>query len=167
MVSSKELDALRSQVVQALPGWTILVIQFNGLIADRLGVTQTDLQCLYALAHHSPASVSDLARRVNLTSGAASRMIDRLEAAGCIRRVPDPHDRRRVLIEPSPQSLEQVSRYYTPLNARLHEDLAEFSQKDLEQLLHFVTAAEDSTEAEIHRLSSIPKGDSTAQPHRP
>jgi hypothetical protein len=64
MVSSKELDALRSQVVQALPGWTILVIQFNGLIADRLGVTQTDLQCLYALAHcrRSRRAIAPLSR---------------------------------------------------------------------------------------------------------
>jgi len=40
-----------------------------------------------------------LAERAGLTTGAATRMVDRLERAGRVRRLVDPGDRRRVLVE--------------------------------------------------------------------
>src|SRR5215207_5521308 len=93
-------DDLVGEVLAAVAGWQIPIIQFNGLIAERLGMTWTDLQALYVLANHGPATPGQLAKRVNLTTGSASRMIDRLERAGFVRRAADPSDRRRVLIEP-------------------------------------------------------------------
>jgi DNA-binding MarR family transcriptional regulator len=147
-----ERERLVTDVVGALTGWTVAVVQFNGMVADRMQVTETGLQCLYVLARHGPTTAGELARRVNLTSGAASRMLDRLQAAGYVRRVPDPHDRRRILVEPTPQSLERVSTYYTPLTDRLREHLAGLDDAHLAGLLHFARAAEDSTEAEIRRL---------------
>lgn len=110
-------------VVRALAAWSIRLVQFNGLVADRMGVTASDLQCLYELAHHGPSTAGTLARRVNLTTGSASRMIDRLVAAGLVRRVPDPADRRRIVVEPDPASLERVGALYGPLNDRLAADL--------------------------------------------
>jgi DNA-binding MarR family transcriptional regulator len=40
-----------------------------------------------------------LARRMDLSSGAMTNRLDRLEQAGLIRRLPDPDDRRRVVVE--------------------------------------------------------------------
>jgi DNA-binding MarR family transcriptional regulator len=45
------------------------------------------------------------AGRIGLTPGSVSRMIDRLADAGCVRRVPDPHDRQRNLVEPTEAGL--------------------------------------------------------------
>jgi DNA-binding MarR family transcriptional regulator len=42
-----------------------------------------------------------LAEAMRLSSGAMTNRLDRLEAAGLIRRLPDPHDRRGTLIEPT------------------------------------------------------------------
>ncbi|MGC4942522.1 MarR family winged helix-turn-helix transcriptional regulator [Kribbella sp. DT2] len=146
-------DELIPEVGRLLPAWTVQVTRFNGIVADRLGVSQTDLQCLYALSVDGPASVGELARRVNLTSGSASRMIDRLEAAGCITRVPDPADRRRLLIEPTQQSLDVVASYYEPLNARLAEHLGALDNAALEGMRTFLEAAQRSTEEEIDRAA--------------
>lgn len=44
-------------------------------------------------------SVGQLAKWVELSSGAMTNRIDRLEEAGFVRRVPDPDDRRGVLVE--------------------------------------------------------------------
>jgi DNA-binding MarR family transcriptional regulator len=41
----------------------------------------------------------ELAGRMDLSSGAMTNRLDRLEAAGLIRRLPDPGDRRRVVVE--------------------------------------------------------------------
>jgi DNA-binding MarR family transcriptional regulator len=146
----------RQAVVDALTEWSILIAQFNGMVADRLGVAQSDLQCLYVLGHHGPATVSELAARVSLTSGAASRMVDRLEAAGCVRRVADPADRRRVVIEPSEQTLAEVSGYYQPLNDRLLADLEPVGSEQLQVMLAFVRAAQVSAEREIEQLAAVP-----------
>jgi DNA-binding MarR family transcriptional regulator len=43
--------------------------------------------------------VGKLAKRAELSSGAMTNRLDRMEEAGLIRRVPDPDDRRGVLVE--------------------------------------------------------------------
>ena len=47
----------------------------------------------------SPSSPGALAKELELSSGAMTNRLDRLEEAGLIRRLPDPHDRRGVGIE--------------------------------------------------------------------
>jgi len=44
-------------------------------------------------------SIGQLGKRAELSSGAMTNRIDRLEAAGFVRRVDDPEDRRSVLVE--------------------------------------------------------------------
>ena len=46
-------------------------------------------------------SAGSLARDMRLSSGAMTNRLDRMEAAGLIRRLPDPSDRRGTLIEPT------------------------------------------------------------------
>jgi DNA-binding MarR family transcriptional regulator len=138
----------------AVPGYAILVVQLNNVVATRLDVTDTDVQCLHVLGRHGPATPGELAKRVNLTTGSASRMIDRLVAANCVRRVPDPEDRRRVLVEPTQEGLDRVGAAYAGLIERTRDDLKDFTDEELAAVLRFVRAAGDSTAAEIHRLRS-------------
>jgi DNA-binding MarR family transcriptional regulator len=44
-------------------------------------------------------SAGQLARRIELSSGAMTNRLDRMEEAGLIRRLPDPNDRRGVQVE--------------------------------------------------------------------
>ncbi|HEX3266617.1 MAG TPA: MarR family transcriptional regulator [Gaiellaceae bacterium] len=44
-------------------------------------------------------SAGQLARRIELSSGAMTNRLDRMEEAGLIRRLPDPDDRRAVQVE--------------------------------------------------------------------
>jgi len=46
-------------------------------------------------------SAGQLAEGMGLSSGAMTNRLDRLEAAGLVRRLPDPEDRRGVLVEPT------------------------------------------------------------------
>jgi DNA-binding MarR family transcriptional regulator len=142
----------RDEVLRAVAAWQIPVIQLNGLIAERLGMTWTDLQALYVLANHGPATPGELARKVALTSGSGSRMIDRLVAAGFVRRVPDPHDRRRVVVEPVPEAVARVGGLYDRLNARHRADLEGLSEAELAALLGFLRRASRSTEDEIREF---------------
>jgi DNA-binding MarR family transcriptional regulator len=50
-------------------------------------------------------SPGDLAKKLELSTGAMTNRLDRLERAGLIRRLPDPDDRRGVQVELTPQGL--------------------------------------------------------------
>ncbi|MEV6149596.1 MarR family transcriptional regulator [Nonomuraea sp. NPDC052129] len=124
----------------------------------RGSAVQPDVQCLFVLGRHGPTTPGVLAKHVNLTTGSASRMIDRLVAAGCVRRVADPHDRRRVLIEPTREGLDRVSAAYAGLIARTRDDLGDFDDAELGTIVRFMKTAERSTAAEIHRLQATLQG---------
>lgn len=139
-------------VLAALPSWVNAISQLNRLIAERMGVTASDLDCLHVLNQQGPATAAELARRVGLTPGSVSRMIDRLDAAGCIKRIDDPNDRRRVLIEPTSDGLARVAAYYAGLTVRAHDDLAVFRTEELTALLQFIQRSEHSAVEELARL---------------
>ena len=46
-------------------------------------------------------------------------MLDRLEKAGFVRRAPNPHDRRSVLVEVNPRKLKQIHAQYAAINRQL------------------------------------------------
>ena len=46
-------------------------------------------------------SAGELSEELHLSSGAMTARLDKLEKAGLIRRLPDPNDRRGVLVEPT------------------------------------------------------------------
>ncbi|GAA4863351.1 MarR family winged helix-turn-helix transcriptional regulator [Actinomycetospora straminea] len=140
------------EVVAALGAWSVRLVQFNGMVAAHLGVGVTELQCLYELARHGPATPGTLAARLNLTTGSASRLVERLHAAGHVHRVPDPADRRRVLVEPDPASLARIGALYEPLNARLAAELADADPAELDHMGAFLARAEERTEEIIREL---------------
>lgn len=66
------------------------------------GLTDREWKALTHLQLDGPPhrkSVGQLAKWADLSSGAMTNRIDRLEAAGLVLRVPDPDDRRGVLVE--------------------------------------------------------------------
>lgn len=136
----------------ALPSWVNAISQLNRLIAERMGVTASDLDCLHVLRLRGPCTAAELAPEVGLTPGSVSRMIDRLDAAGCITRSDDPDDRRRVLIAASSDGLARITAYYQGLTARSHDDLAVFRVEELEVLLQFIERSHRSAVEEIARL---------------
>lgn len=67
--------------------------------AQALGLSSADFFGLNIVTLQGPITAGDLAESTGLTSGATTRMIDRLEAHGFVRRIHDSADRRRVLVE--------------------------------------------------------------------
>lgn len=67
-----------------------------------------------------------------------------------------PDDRRRVLIEPTPDGLARVSAACAGLIERTREDLDAFDDDELSTLVRYMRTAEHSTAAEIQRLQSAP-----------
>jgi len=100
------------------------------LLADIIGINRTDARCMDILDQHGSMSAGDLAEASRLTTGAITAVIDRLERAGLARRVPDPSDRRRVLVEPTDKAYEPMRRLYLPMAEG-------YSEQDLRLILDF------------------------------
>ena len=108
------------------------------LLAEALGINRTDARCMDILDQHGRMSAGDLAEASRLTTGAITAVIDRLERAGIARRVPDPSDRRRVLVEPTEKALEFANELMVEPMRRLYLPMAErYSDDDLQLILDF------------------------------
>lgn len=73
----------------------------NDVLAEH-GLTFEEWDVLGALRRAGPPfrrSAGELAKHSELSSGAMTNRLDRLEKGGFVRRLPDPDDRRGVLIE--------------------------------------------------------------------
>ena len=69
---------------------SLATIMFHQAVADRLGLNPTDHKCIDLLASAGSTTAGELAEATGLTTGAITGVIDRLEAAGFVRREDDP-----------------------------------------------------------------------------
>ncbi len=75
-------------------------IQKRHLEHRGLGITPAQSRLLRTLAHYgSPPRMADLAERLEVVPRAVTTLVDGLETAGKVRRVPDPGNRRVIRIE--------------------------------------------------------------------
>src|SRR5260370_12964024 len=74
------------------------VVLFHHAVAERLGLGPTDHKCLDLLRDRGAMSGSDLGAITGLTSGPITGVVARLDAAGDLRRGPDPHDGRKQIL---------------------------------------------------------------------
>ena len=98
-------------------------VLMSDTVGRLVGLNSTDLECLDLLYLAGVTTAGRLASHTGLTTGAMTAVIDRLEDAGFVRRLRDPHDRRRVLVEALPGSMSHIEPLYSRLaatTARLH-----------------------------------------------
>jgi DNA-binding MarR family transcriptional regulator len=106
-------------------------VLFNQAVADRLGLNATDVQCLNVLTLAGPVTAGQLAQLTGLTTGAVTRMVDRLEQAGFVRRERDTADRRRVTVTPVPEQLGEIGQLYLSIGRAWSDLLAPYSDEEL------------------------------------
>jgi DNA-binding MarR family transcriptional regulator len=94
-----EVLATFTQLGRELSTMTVL---FHARIAEQIGLSGTDHKCLeLAMRAPEPLTAGQIAQLSGLSTGAVTGVIDRLEQRGFVRRIRDPHDRRKVLVEVS------------------------------------------------------------------
>jgi DNA-binding MarR family transcriptional regulator len=155
----------RAELLAALNGqfreFSTAAIMFHQAIADRLGLNITDHKCAGILCGTGPIPAGELAQRTGLTTGAITGVIDRLEKAGFARRVKDPNDRRRVIVEPFPDRIErEVAPLFESMARAMAELCAQYSTKQLAAIRDFIPRACRIAYEEIRKLreGSAPAG---------
>ncbi len=127
-------------------------VLFSETVADRLGMAPSDVECLEVLVGTGPLTAGRLAEVTGLTTGAVTRMIDRLEQAGYVRRTTDPSDRRRVVVAPVPERTAGLGPLFGALTNATAAGMAGYSDDQLRLVLGFLEQALDLTRAETARL---------------
>ncbi|MBF6333410.1 MarR family winged helix-turn-helix transcriptional regulator [Nocardia transvalensis] len=110
-------------------------VMMHQAVADKLGLHVTDLRCLNLLRLGGPATPGELAARTGLTTGAVTRMIDRLLKGGFVRREHDEQDRRRVIITPTEDRVAEIGKLYEPLAREFGKALSDYTTEQLELIL--------------------------------
>ena len=110
----------------------------DDLAAELLGVNRTDSRCIDILEQHGRMTAGQLSLLSGLSTGAVTAVIDRLERAGYAQRVPDPSDRRHVLVELTELARERIWKLMgRPLREATVPVMQRYSDKELELLIEF------------------------------
>ena len=129
-------------------------ILFHQAVADRLGVSATEVKCYSILRQVGPITAGELAERTGLTTGAITGVVDRLERAELVRRVRDPRDRRRIVLElvANTERERAIGQLYAPMGQAIMELVAQYSAAERATLLDFLTKAAAVLETETAAL---------------
>ncbi|MCB5180779.1 MarR family winged helix-turn-helix transcriptional regulator [Streptomyces antimicrobicus] len=121
---------------------------FNQAMADRVGLHPTDMQCVALLdMEPHPVSTGDIARLTGLTSGSATRLVDRLVKAGIVERHADPHDRRRSLVALAPDARNRISQAWETPGQAFGAVLATYSDDELAVIADYLHRTADEPAA--------------------
>ena len=122
--------------------------------AEALGLNVTDLLCLDMIGGEESLTAGRLADLLQLTTGAVTGVLDRLERAGFVRRERDPGDRRRVLVRLSPDRERDLAGVLDPLAGALAEVTSRYSDAEARLALDFVSRLASSLAEEAARTRS-------------
>jgi DNA-binding MarR family transcriptional regulator len=127
---------------------------FHQAAAAKCGLGITDLKTISTLQQEGPMTAGQLGRRLNLTTGAITNVIDRLEQRNFVKRVPDAADRRKVIVTINPNSLTITDDVYHSMGAAFEKLLETYSTQELEFLVRYSQASIEMTKLEIEKLHS-------------
>jgi DNA-binding MarR family transcriptional regulator len=152
-MNREDLISLVNEEMRAQSAWQVF---FHSAIAHSLGLHTSDHKCLdliwqaESLGQGVALTPSKLATLTQLTTGAITGILDRLEQAGYVQRQHDPDDRRRIIVHTVPAKVKadlqplfdwlqvafaEMCSHYTDEELRVMIGFAQESQKLLEQAI--------------------------------
>jgi DNA-binding MarR family transcriptional regulator len=132
---------------------------FGQTVAIRFGLTESDVEALEVLLDSGAATAGRLSELMGLTTGAVTRVIDRLEQAGYVRRVPDPADRRRVIVEVVPDKVAPVEATMARVGDASAPEIGHYSEAELAVINDFLSRMAAITREEATALRDSREGE--------
>ncbi|WIX86037.1 MarR family transcriptional regulator [Amycolatopsis sp. DG1A-15b] len=130
-------------------GSTFTVLR-HARIAERMGLSGTDHKTFdLVIQAGGPLTAGRIAGLTGLSTGAVTGVIDRLEKVGLVRRVRDPEDRRKVLVEVVPGAAERFLPLFESAFDALRELLAQFSPAERKVIERYQNVMLEELRAEV------------------
>ena len=162
---AKARAALMQELEHAVRKSSALGVIFGQTVANSVGVSSSDLECLDVLKIEGRVTAGRLAELTGLTTGAITGLVDRMEKAGFVRRERDEEDRRKVYIAIVPEALGKVGRFYEPLQKAVTKNWEGYSDAELKLILRFMSEGYETMLGVLDDLTS--KQMPAAKPSKP
>ncbi|MGB3392460.1 MAG: MarR family transcriptional regulator [Stenotrophomonas sp.] len=111
---------------------------------ENLGIGFTHYIGLKMLVHMAPCTAIELAQAIDQVPSAVTRLLDRFEALGCVRREPHAQDRRALQIVLTGQGRELYVRLKRRGDEVLDDALRDLDTDERAQLTSLLTRIRDS-----------------------
>jgi len=153
-VSKHSKTELIQEFIAAIRASQTATDAFDHAVADYVGLDRTAYRCLDILDQEGPMTAGRLAERARLSPGAMTALLDRLEQRGFARRTRDTKDRRRVLVEVTPELRQTAAELYGAPDEGA-ATLAAYTTEQLEFLIGFLRENAAYQEARMRRLDGL------------
>lgn len=143
---------LEAELIEEIRGSQTAVHQMDEAAHRAMGINSTDGRCLDVIDRRGRISAGELATEAGLTTGAVTAVLDRLEKKDLVRRVPDPNDRRRILVEVTEKHREEAARLYFPLKAMADPWFDDLSDEQIRLLIDFNRVSREVNETRAAQI---------------
>lgn len=133
--SEREFGLRFKEVVRANQAATDL---FDETLTQFLGINRTDGRCLDLIDRKGRVSAGQLANDSGLTTGAVTAVIDRLEAAGYVRRIRDTLDRRKIWVELTEDTRNIIARVFGHYEKTAPMTMGRFTPDQMRAILEYL-----------------------------
>lgn len=151
-VRSRNKRSVFEELIEEVRRSQLATDRFDQAVADALALNRTDMRIIDVLQRQGRSTAGQLAAATGVSTGAMTTAVDRLERMGYARRLRDPGDRRRVVVEATPQVLAEAERFYAGHQALSERLYRTYSTDELELLLRFVRGGREFNERQAARL---------------
>ena len=154
----------RGRFTAAEPTWALWEVMraatdAGHALAERIGLPYNDVRALGVLTESADAlGPVELGHRLGMRSASATELVDRLEAAGHVRRTRHPHDRRRVVLEVTDTGWHTVMAELGPLLARFDRVAADLDPDGGAAVVAYLRAIAAEQRA-YHAEGPAPRGE--------
>jgi DNA-binding MarR family transcriptional regulator len=126
---------------------------FHQRAAAAFGLGISDMKTLSVLLLGGPLTAGQISKRLSLTTGAVTGVIDRLENRGLVHRLHDAQDRRKVVVSVNQQVLAAGPNIYQSMGEAFTRQLRDYTTSDLEFLVRYHEETIELTKREIAKLA--------------
>ena len=129
-------------------------ILFHNALSEALGLSAVELKTIEILDRLGPLTAGEMALRTNLTTGAITNLVDRLEARKLVERRADPDDRRKVIVHlTNNKTLARIGSMYDSLGEAWQQLCDSYTTAELELMSDFMQRTIAMMHEEIGKVS--------------
>ncbi|MBD8588554.1 MarR family transcriptional regulator [Peribacillus frigoritolerans] len=147
-------SALLESLTHRLQRYGMRSVLFQQNMAQKIGVSHTDLKSAEILNETGPITAGELSKITGLSTGSVTALINRLEKSGYVKRERDQLDGRKVMIMPIPERQEQIKSHYQSLSMATKELCSAYNEQELILINQFVEEITKIMDKENDKLMS-------------
>jgi DNA-binding MarR family transcriptional regulator len=149
-------QALLGEIHEAGRAFSTAVVMFHAVLAEKLDLSATEWKALDFLDRFGPLTAGELGARSALAPASVTGLVDRLEKKGYARRVKDPKDGRRTVVELAHRRTQASEALFADFLRDFDDLLAKYSDAELRLLRDFLKETARRQQLAAVRLGGAP-----------